>query len=122
MPFKKGQSGNPAGKPKNTKHDKSDEAIREFLRSKSQEYFYGTGDNSFIDDMNKVSSSMRLQLWEKYLKYYLPTMQSLQVDGEITNNIQGAVRIVIEEVEATQNYIDITPIASAVNKGLSNGK
>ncbi|WP_121811024.1 DUF5681 domain-containing protein [Mucilaginibacter kameinonensis] len=93
MPFQKGVSGNPAGKPKGTKHNESDVAIREFLRGKATEYFTGTGDNSFAEDLKKLKPGMRLQLMEKYLKYFLAPMAHLQIDSDINVNQNGVIKI-----------------------------
>jgi len=93
MPFKPGISGNPNGKPKGTKHDKSDEAIRDFLRSKGNDYLFGTGENCFDSDFNSLKPSMRIQVWEKYMKYYLSALQALKVDGDVNVNQNGVIKI-----------------------------
>lgn len=74
MPFIKGQSGNPAGRKQGVKSSESEQALRDFLQSKTEQYFFGTGDNTFSSDMEGLSSSKRLELYEKYLKYFLASM------------------------------------------------
>lgn len=124
MPFEKGKSGNIAGRPKGSRN-KTDEELREFLRKLTTEYFYGeNGQMNFVQDMLALRPAMRTQVMEKYLKYFLAPQASLKIEGDINNHVQGAVRIVIEEIESTQNYIDITPNAEPVpvGKRLSNGE
>ncbi|MGF7075328.1 DUF5681 domain-containing protein [Mucilaginibacter sp. 3215] len=93
MPFKPGVSGNPNGKPKGIKHNTSDEFIRDFLRGKATEYFTGTGENSFMNDFKDLKPSMRVQVMEKYLKYFLAPMAHLQIDSDINVNQNGVIKI-----------------------------
>lgn len=93
MPFKKGQSGNPAGKPKGAVN-KTDEHLREFLRQITADYFNGADAQvSFINDIKSLRPGMRTQVMEKYLKYFLAPMASLKIEGDVNVNQSGTIKI-----------------------------
>ena len=74
MPFKKGQSGNKAGKPKGATN-KTTTDLRKWI-------------NQFIDDNREqiqkdwkgLEPKDRLVMFEKLLKYSLPTLQATSMD------------------------------------------
>ncbi|MEO8853522.1 MAG: DUF5681 domain-containing protein [Ginsengibacter sp.] len=74
MPFKKGHSGNPTGKPKGAAN-KTTTDLRQWI-------------NNFIDDNRKqiqtdwkaLEPKERVILFEKLLKYSLPTLQATSLD------------------------------------------
>jgi hypothetical protein len=72
MPFKKGQSGNPNGKPKGSKGKKTEqwEAIGESITGKHAESF-----NQFMDELwqgDNVKKMDAAELYLKTLEYFKP--------------------------------------------------
>jgi hypothetical protein len=76
MAFKKGQSGNPAGKPKGVK-SKSVETLRNTLND-----FLHANLPSIQKEFNKLDSRDKLDFINKILAYSLPKLQSVSMDAE----------------------------------------
>lgn len=74
MPFKKGASGNVAGKPKGAKNKSTDE-LRKWVTG-----FVETNKSQIQKDWEELKPVERITLFEKLLKYVLPTLQATSVD------------------------------------------
>jgi hypothetical protein len=83
MPFKKGQSGNPGGRPKDSKNKATED-----LRGKIAE-FLTTNWNQVQSDYDKMDSERRLLFLEKLLKYSVPPLQSLNVQAAIIRTLDN---------------------------------
>lgn len=88
MPFKKGQSGNPLGKPKGVKSKRTMIAEQDLktgldgIGKVVTAYVSGTGKHSLAEDLNdgELTARDRLLIMEKYAQYAYPKMQSTSVD------------------------------------------
>lgn len=88
MPFKKGQSGNPLGKPKGIRNKRSlipEAELKTGLDGIGKvvtDYVSGGGKHSLADDLNnpELTARDRLLIIEKYAQYTYPKMQSTSVD------------------------------------------
>lgn len=71
MPFKPGQSGNPAGRQKGAK-DKRAPALREAIKEKCAEYFLN---GAFEKDITELKPRERVRELRQLLDYVLPRLQ-----------------------------------------------
>jgi len=86
--FKKGQSGNPAGREKGSKNKRTKvveyglQTGLEGIGKVVTDYISGTGKHSLAADLNDpdISARDRLLIMEKYAQYAYPKMQSTSVD------------------------------------------
>ena len=85
--FKKGISGNPSGRPVGSKTRSTAE-----LRRRLQEIVDNNLD-TIQDDLAQLEPKERLQCLERFIRYVLPTMQSMEFKGEVEekNSIQALV-------------------------------
>jgi hypothetical protein len=104
MAFKKGQSGNPKGKPKGAKHKTTAmrTLVSDFLKNN-------------WEDFEKVYSRLRARdkaiLFERLLKYGLPTLQSVSIGEELEvqmknmtdEQLQDLTRRIIEYSNSKHN-------------------
>ena len=74
MPFKKGQSGNKAGKPKGATN-KTTIDLRKWINQ-----FIDDNREQIQKDWKRLEPKDRLAMFEKLLKYCLPTLQSTSMD------------------------------------------
>lgn len=77
MPFKKGQSGNPKGRPKGAK-DKFPRAMKERVQAlvdKLEQYVE--------DDINSLDPSERIRHYTNLLEYVIPKLQRTENEGHI---------------------------------------
>lgn len=88
MAYKKGQSGNPAGRKPGTKNKRT-VAIEKGLHAKIEDvdnvltpYLSGTAQHTLADDFNstELTPRDRLQIAERLMQYRFPKMQSTSVD------------------------------------------
>lgn len=75
--WKKGQSGNPAGRPKGSKN-KTTEQIRNLI----QEVISGQLVN-FDKDLDSMNDFNRWAIIDKLAKYFMPTLTKAEVNGDI---------------------------------------
>ncbi|MEI7982139.1 MAG: DUF5681 domain-containing protein [Bacteroidota bacterium] len=83
MRYKKGQSGNPSGKPPGTK-SKSVVEIRERIKS-----FIDDNWSKVQSDFDKLDPEKKLMFFEKILKYSIPPLSSLSVQAEISTQLEA---------------------------------
>lgn len=101
MPFKKGQSGNPKGKPKGAKGKKTEqwEAIGEAISGKHAEAF-----NSLMDELwtsaSRDNKLLAADLYLKTLEYFKPKQARVetQISGDLSVN-----SIVFEDAEDSKD-------------------
>ena len=74
MPFKKGQSGNKAGKPKGAAN-KTTTDLRKWINQ-----FIDNNREQIQKDWKALEPKDRLVMFEKLLKYSLPTLQATSMD------------------------------------------
>lgn len=94
MPFKKNASGNPKGRVKGTPN-KTTTDLRQWI-------------NSFIDDNRQqikedwlmLEPKDRIQLFEKLLKYTLPTLQAIQIETDFEKLTDEQLDTIINELKS----------------------
>lgn len=74
MPFKKGQSGNKAGRPKRSTN-KATTDLRKWVNE-----FIEDNRDQIKKDWKALEPSQRIIMFEKLLKYSLPTLQATSLD------------------------------------------
>jgi len=74
MPFEKGQSGNPDGRPKGAK-DKVNSKIREMVWQ-----FLDDNIEDIQQNYDQLEPKEKLQFFEKLLNYALPRMQASEIE------------------------------------------
>ncbi len=77
MPFKKGKSGNPSGKPKGAVN-KTTQPLRESITA-----FLENNWNKVQLEFDKLDAKEKLQFFEKLLQYSVPKMQAISHDMDI---------------------------------------
>lgn len=82
MAWKKGESGNPAGRPKGAK-DKIDAALRETIRSIVEEEFA-----NIPSLINELAPKDRAKFLLDLTKYIIPTLSSVDVNALVEGTVQ----------------------------------
>jgi len=92
MPFEKGNSGNPDGRPKGT-NNKLTKQLRETIND-----FLETNFESVIQDFEKLTPKERLKFYCELLQYGLPKLQAVQKDNEFENLSDEQLNFIINEL------------------------
>jgi hypothetical protein len=74
MPFEKGNSGNPDGRPKGT-NNKLTKQLRETIND-----FLETNFENVIQDFEKLTPKERLKFYCELLQYGLPKLQAVKIE------------------------------------------
>lgn len=85
MPFEKGQSGNPAGRPKG-----SGNVNTERLRSIVADLLEDNGEQ-VVKDIAKLEPRDRVRAWTALLEYALPKLQRSELNFNLDNLTDGQV-------------------------------
>jgi len=84
--WKKGQSGNPNGRPKGTPN-RSTQEIKEFIQQ-----IVSKNLDCLELDLDSMNPFQRWQTLEKISKYFLPTFNKTELSGEIDTDIKITVK------------------------------
>jgi len=76
MPFKKGRSGNPKGRPPGTK-DKAGKELRDRVRVLLENQF-----DRIVEDLESLEPRDRVNAWLKLLEYSIPKLQRSEIIQE----------------------------------------
>ena len=85
MGFEKGKSGNPSGKPKGAVN-KATVSLRQWVNT-----FIDDNREQIQEDWKGLDPKDRIILFEKLLKYSLPTLQATTLQADINLDSQGAI-------------------------------
>lgn len=92
MPFEKGNSGNPDGRPKGT-NNKLSKQLRETIND-----FLETNFEVVINDFEKLTPKERLKFYCELLQYGLPKLQAVQMGTEFENLSDEQLNFIINEL------------------------
>jgi hypothetical protein len=94
MTFKKGQSGNPTGRPAGTKNKATED-----LRTKINAWIEDNWDE-MKQDYRDMEPEKRLAFFEKLLKYAVPPLQSInmEVEGRVSQELKQLSYEQVEEI------------------------
>jgi len=94
MPFVKGQSGNKAGKPKGA-INKTTADLRQWINE-----FIGENLEQLKKDWQKLPATQRVIMFEKLLKYSLPTLQATSEEIKFENLSEEQLDEIIKRLKA----------------------
>lgn len=92
MPFEKGNSGNPDGRPKGT-NNKLTKQLRETIND-----FLETNFETVINDFEKLTPKERLKFYCELLQYGLPKLQAVQMETDFENLSDEQLNFIINEL------------------------
>jgi predicted component of type VI protein secretion system len=98
MPFEKGNSGNPEGRPKGT-NNKLSKQLRETIND-----FLETNFETVINDFEKLTPKERLKFYCELLQYGLPKLQAVQMETEFENLSDEQLNFIIQELLKTNEH------------------
>ena len=93
--YKKGESGNPNGRPKGAVARTTKE-MKEALQLIIDNNLY-----RLQEDLDKMSPGIRWTVLEKLKKYVIPTMSQTKIDAEVSGDIN--IKITYEDEEKKEN-------------------
>ena len=96
--FRKGKSGNPAGKPKGTLN-KTTTDLRAFVNE-----LLNNNRKQIIKDLKALEAHQRVAIFEKLLGYAIPKMQSVEAKVDYNNLSEEQLDMIIKEL--TKNMSD----------------
>lgn len=97
MPFIKGQSGNRAGKPKGAANKQTTDLrkwINEFIEDNREQ---------IKEDWLKLEPKERIVMFEKLLKYTLPTLQATSLTTDFDRLTDEQLDVVVKELLTSLN-------------------
>jgi hypothetical protein len=92
MPFEKGNSGNPDGRPNGT-NNKLTKQLRETIND-----FLETNFETVINDFEKLTPKERLKFYCELLQYGLPKLQAVQMETDFENLSDEQLNFIINEL------------------------
>jgi len=95
--FKAGESGNPAGRKPGAINKVTGE-----LRERIKNFLDGNFE-TIEKDFKTLDSEKRVALFEKYMKYCLPQLQTTSIDLNIENMTDSELDLVISRILAKQS-------------------
>lgn len=81
MPFKKGKSGNPKGKPPGTLSEKTK------FWNEVKDWATQEGAQKFIKEMKKLNGKAYTQAYTAFLEYVQPKLNRTELKGEMVNRV-----------------------------------
>src|SRR6185312_523370 len=97
MPFRKGESGNKAGKPKGTAN-KTTTDLRQWINN-----FIEGQREQIQSDWKKLEPKDRIILFEKLLKYSLPTLQATSLTTDFEKLTDDQLDLIISKLKNTSH-------------------
>jgi hypothetical protein len=92
MPFEKGQSGNPAGRPKGAK-DKATQELRDWVKS-----FLEGKTKDLEREWKELKPEQKFALFEKLLAYTLPKPQTIDLNLDFERLSEEQLDQIIERI------------------------
>lgn len=77
MPFKKGESGNPSGRPKGHKNQKT------ILWEQLGDWFLNDGASKFITEVQKLEGKEFVQSYSMMIEFFKPKLQRSEISADI---------------------------------------
>lgn len=92
MPYKPGQSGNPKGRPKGSKHRATFE-LRERVKQLLDDQF-----DQVVDDLTNLDPKERVNAWLRLLEYALPKLQRTETTIDFSSLTDQQVDALIDQI------------------------